>query len=71
MLLIDLSMFSILRLSLGWLSDTHFEVIATALSSCHSYLRNLDLTGSKPQDSGLRILTKGLESPHCKLEVLV
>ncbi|MED6292358.1 hypothetical protein CHARACLAT_033082 [Characodon lateralis] len=64
-------MFSLLRLHECMLSETHYEVIATALRSYPSHLRHLDLTGSKLQDSGLQVLTKGLEGPCCQLEVLL
>ncbi|CAK6983182.1 NACHT%2C LRR and PYD domains-containing protein 12-like, partial [Scomber scombrus] len=58
------------RLHECWLSETHYEVVASALKSNPSHLRELDLRGSKPQDSGVKLLSAGLESPHCRLETL-
>ncbi|KAM4543505.1 protein NLRC3-like [Fundulus diaphanus] len=58
------------RLAECWLSEIHYEVVVAALSCRPSHLAALDLTGSKLQDSGLQTLTKGLESPCCRLETL-
>uniref|UniRef100_A0A672IL67 NACHT domain-containing protein n=1 Tax=Salarias fasciatus TaxID=181472 RepID=A0A672IL67_SALFA len=57
-------------LSFCGLSDSHCEVISSALTSDPSHLKHLDLSENKLQDSSVKILCSGLESPNCNLETL-
>ncbi|XP_062297246.1 NACHT, LRR and PYD domains-containing protein 12-like isoform X2 [Scomber scombrus] len=52
------------------LSETHCEVVASALMSNPSHLRELDLGENDLQDSGVKLLSAGLESTNCTLETL-
>ncbi|XP_034002702.1 protein NLRC3-like [Trematomus bernacchii] len=50
------------------LSETHCEVVASALKSDPSHLRDLDLSYNELKDSGVELLSSGLKSPNCRLE---
>ena len=50
--------------------ETHCEVVASALKSNPSHLRELDLGDNKLEDSGVMLLSAGLESPNCRLKTL-
>ncbi|KAM3608096.1 uncharacterized protein V6R79_019017 [Siganus canaliculatus] len=52
------------------LSETQSEVVALALRSNPSHLKELDLSRNILQDAGVKVLSAGLESPYCRLETL-
>ncbi|KAM8731894.1 NACHT, LRR and PYD domains-containing protein 3-like [Acanthopagrus schlegelii] len=52
------------------LSESHCEVVASALKSNPSHLRELNLSKNSLKDSGVKLLSVGLESQNCALEIL-
>ncbi|XP_029943213.1 NACHT, LRR and PYD domains-containing protein 12-like, partial [Salarias fasciatus] len=52
------------------LSDSHCEVISSALKSDPSHLKHLDLSYNILEDSSVKTVCSGLESPNCNLETL-
>ena len=52
------------------LSEECCEALASVLSSNSSSLKKLDLSTNDLQDSGVKLLSAGLGSPHCTLETL-
>uniref|UniRef100_A0A8C5AVH1 NACHT domain-containing protein n=1 Tax=Gadus morhua TaxID=8049 RepID=A0A8C5AVH1_GADMO len=52
------------------LSERCCKALASVVSSNSSNLRELDLSTNDLLDSGVKLLSAGLESPHCTLETL-
>uniref|UniRef100_A0A3B4YSF2 NACHT LRR and PYD domain-containing protein n=1 Tax=Seriola lalandi dorsalis TaxID=1841481 RepID=A0A3B4YSF2_SERLL len=59
-----------LRLSGCLVTEEGCASLASALSSNHSHLRELDLSYNHPGDSGLKLLSAGLEDPDWRLDTL-
>ncbi|XP_062865980.1 NACHT, LRR and PYD domains-containing protein 14-like [Trichomycterus rosablanca] len=52
------------------LTEKSCEVLSSVLSLNSSSLKHLNLSKNKLKDSGVKLLSAGLENPHCKLEIL-
>ncbi|XP_075933394.1 protein NLRC3-like [Anarhichas minor] len=59
-----------LRLSGCLITEEGCSSLASALSSNPSHLRELDLSYNHPGDSGVKLLSAGLDDPHWRLETL-
>ncbi|XP_029602071.1 NLR family CARD domain-containing protein 3-like, partial [Salmo trutta] len=59
-----------LRLTGCLVTEEGCASLVSALRSNPSHLRELDLSYNHPGDSGVRLLSAGLEDPHCRLEKL-
>ena len=63
-------MLCVCRLNGCHLSERCCEALASVLSSNSCSLTELDLSTNYLQDSGVKLLSAGLGSPHCTLETL-
>ncbi|XP_073697928.1 LOW QUALITY PROTEIN: stonustoxin subunit alpha [Garra rufa] len=52
------------------LTNQSCKIVASVLQSSNSVLRELDLSNSDLQDSGVKLLSDGLKNPNCQLKIL-
>lgn len=52
------------------LTEQSGEIVASALQNANSPVRELDMSSNDLQDSGVKFISIGLKSSHCKLEIL-
>ncbi|KAL1277574.1 hypothetical protein QQF64_024247, partial [Cirrhinus molitorella] len=52
------------------LTIQHHEIVASALQSSNSPVREMDLSNNDLQDSGVKLVCTGLRSPNCQLNIL-
>ena len=52
------------------MSEISCDSLVSALKSNPPHLRELDLRDNVLQDSGVKLLSDLVESPHCRLETL-
>ena len=52
------------------LKKTDWEVLASALGSNRSHLPELDLSGTKLDDSSMKLISAVLKSPRCGLQTV-
>lgn len=58
------------RLMYCAMTDVSCTALASVLKSPVSHLKELNLSGNKFGDVGMKQLSAGLENPHCKVEIL-
>lgn len=58
------------RLNDSNLSERSCKALSDIFSFKSSALKYLDLSNNNLQDSGMKLLSVGLQSPHCVLETL-
>lgn len=63
-------LYSLFRISYCKLSENSCGSLASTLKSYHSRLKELDLSLNQLRDSGIKELSAGLKSPHCRLITL-
>lgn len=67
---LEKKLLSVLRLWSCSLSEVSCSLLASAMMTNPSHLRELELSGNQLQDTGVTSLCAFLSTPFCKLEIL-